>query len=85
MALFSFVTSSMDFRIYAMHDPVLSATTLRPAAFFYLHSFDLHMLGMQTDSMIAVELFYSVLVASLTCLGLVLTGWLAASSLYRLR
>jgi hypothetical protein len=26
--------------------------------FFHLHSFDLHMLGMQTDSMIAVELFY---------------------------
>jgi hypothetical protein len=75
----------MDLRIYAKHDPVLCATTLRLAAFFHLHSFDLHMLGMQTDSMIAVELFYSVLVASLTFVGLVLSGWPAASSLYRLR
>jgi len=46
-------------RKYAKHDPLLSATTLRLAAFlkFDLHNFDLHMLGMQTDSMIAVELF----------------------------
>jgi len=35
MALFSFVTCSMDLRIYAKHDPVLSATTATCSIFSF--------------------------------------------------